>query len=481
MLSRALAGASGALPLRNVRMLGVAVLLSVATAAPADASQFGENVETFTLENGLDVVVIPDGRAPVVTHMVWYRVGAADEPPGVSGIAHFLEHLMFKGTEAHPEGEFSRVISELGGQENAFTSSDYTAYFQRVSKEHLKTMMEFEADRMTGLVLAPEQVASEREVIIEERRSRIDNDPSAQLGEAMDAALYMNSPYGRPIIGWPDEMANLSREDAISFYEAHYTPNNAILVVAGDVSPQEVRVMAEETYGQVEPRGEPGPRVRPQEPPHLVEMTVSLASPRVDQESMRRAWLVPSYTTAEDGEAPALDVLNEILTGGSTSRFYRELVVGRQLATAAGGYYQGTALDAGKFMVYAVPRPGVELETLTSAITEVIEGFVEGGVTDVEFERAKRSLIASTVYAQDSQQTLARIYGAALTTGSSVEDVNGWIGRIEAVEKEDVVEVARKYLDPETGVIGYLRSKPGVQAAAEGANPLPVPTEEITQ
>src|ERR687898_708591 len=238
----------------------------------ADAASFGRtegsgpNLSAFTLDNGLDVVVIPDHRVPVVTHMIWYRNGSADDPIGQSGIAHFLEHLMFKGTSRHPAGEFSQVVSALGGQENAFTSYDYTAYFQRVAREHLPTMMSFEADRMSGLSFDDAVVAPERNVVLEERRMRVETDPSAQLSEAMAAALFVHHPYGPPIIGWMHEIEGLNRCHALGYYRRFYTPENAILVVAGDVEPDEVRRLAEDSYGRVTPFGERPVRRRPREP-----------------------------------------------------------------------------------------------------------------------------------------------------------------------------------------------------------------------
>jgi zinc protease len=219
--------------------------------APAAAMPAGPEISRFQLANGLDVVVIPDRRVPVATHMVWYRVGSADEPAGRSGIAHFLEHLMFKGTDKHPAGEFSNVVSEIGGQENAFTGNDYTAYFQRVAKEHLGTVMAFEADRMTGLQLTDDVVLPERNVVLEEQNTRVANEPAAQLGEELAAALFRNHPYSHPIIGWRHEIETLSREDALSMYRRFYAPNNAILVVAGDVEPDEVKALADATYGAV--------------------------------------------------------------------------------------------------------------------------------------------------------------------------------------------------------------------------------------
>src|ERR671921_818475 len=238
----------------------------------ADAASFGRTegigpeLSSFSLDNGLDVVVIPDHRVPVATHMIWYRNGSADDPLGQSGIAHFLEHLMFKGTKRHPVGEFSKVVSGLGGQENAFTSFDYTAYFQRVARENLKTMMEFEADRMTNLLLEESVIAPERDVVLEERRMRVETDPSAQLSEAMAASLFVHHPYGIPIIGWMHEIEDMNRTHAPAYYRRFYTPENAILVVAGDVTGDEVRRLAKATYGKIAPRGERPTRFRPREP-----------------------------------------------------------------------------------------------------------------------------------------------------------------------------------------------------------------------
>src|SRR5580693_6804493 len=227
------------------------LIVALATLAPVAPAQAAPTVTDFKLDNGIEVVVIPDHRAPVVTHMIWYKVGAADETPGKSGLAHFLEHLMFKGTEKNPGDTFSQDVAEIGGQENAFTTSDYTGFFQRVPREHLEEMMALEADRITGLVLTDEVVKPELNVVLEEQNMRVASNPAGRLGEQMDAALYLNHPYGRPIIGWRHEIEKLDREQALAFYRRFYTPNNAILVVAGDVTPEEVKSMAEETYGAV--------------------------------------------------------------------------------------------------------------------------------------------------------------------------------------------------------------------------------------
>jgi zinc protease len=393
--------------------------------------------------------------------MIWYKVGSAEDPPGKSGIAHFLEHLMFKGTKNHPPGDFRNVIAEIGGSENAFTSFDYTAYYQTVAREHLDRMMEFEADRMANVVIDEAAIATEREVIIEERRSRVDNDPSSLLSEAANAALYQNSPYGTPIIGWAHEMANLDRHDAVAFYDRYYTPNNAVLVVAGDVTEAEVRRLAEETYGKVPRRADPPPRIRSREPPPLAARTVTLADPQVTLPTLRRAYLVPSYNTAMPGEAEALDVLGEILGGGTTSRLYRTLVVRDAIAASSGAGYSGTAIDDSGFAIYAVPRGDVTLEALAGAVDGVVAELVANGISEDELVRAKRRIVANAVYAQDSQSTLARVFGQALATGGDIASVRDWPSKIEAVSAEDVVAAARKYLDIERSVTGYLTGAPG--------------------
>jgi len=435
--------------------LALCALTLVLFALAGGARAAGPDVTHFTLANGLEVVVVPDHRTPVVTHMVWYKVGSADETPGKSGLAHFLEHLMFKGTAANPEGRFSQTVATLGGQENAFTTVDYTGYFQRIAREHLEAMMQFEADRMTGLVLSDDNVRPELNVVLEEWNMRVANSPDARLGEQMTAALYLNHPYGRPVIGWRHEIEKLDREDALAFYRRFYTPNNAIVVIAGDVSPEEVKRLAEKTYGKVARVAEIAPRRRPQEPPPVAPRKVTLADARVAQPSMQRSYLVPSYATSPR-DAEALDILSNILGSGSTSRLYRALVVDQRIATNAGGYYQGTALDMTRFGVYATPEPGVTFAQLESALDDVLEDIAKNGVDAVELERAKTRMIADAVYAQDNQSTLARWFGVALTTGSTVEDVKSWPDRIRVVTADAVREAARTWLDQRRSVTGYL-------------------------
>jgi zinc protease len=412
---------------------------------------------TFTLGNGLQVLVIPDHRTPVVTEMIWYKVGSADETPGKSGLAHFLEHLMFKGTSKHPAGEFSKTVLRIGGNENAFTSTDYTGYFQRVPREQLAKMMEFEADRMTGLILKDEVVLPERDVVLEEYNMRVANNPDARLTEQIMAALYLNHPYGRPVIGWRHEIERLDREDALAFYKRFYAPNNAILVIAGDVDASEVRPMVEQTFGQVAPQPAiPARRLRPQEPEPVSPRSVTLSDARVEQPNVRRYYLVPSASTAAAGESPALDVLAQLMGSGSNSYLYRALVVERPLAVSASAGYQGTALDSTQFMISASPKPGVDFSQIEQVIDKVISDVAQNPVRAEDLERVKTQLIAEAIYAQDNQATLARWYGAALTSGLSVDDIRSWPDRIRAVTADQVRAAAQKWLDKKRSVTGYL-------------------------
>ncbi len=442
---------------RSVRaaLAAVAGLFTLVLGA-GSVLALGEGTTTFTLDNGMQVVVIPDHRAPVVTHMVWYRVGAADEPRGQSGVAHFLEHLMFKGTEKIAPGEFSRIVARHGGQDNAFTSQDYTGYFQRIAKDRLPLVMEMEADRMSNLQLSDEHVLPERDVVIEERRSRVDNEPASRFGEQLDATFYLSHPYGQPVIGWMHEIEALDREKAIAFYERYYTPNNAILIVAGDVTEQEIRPLAERIYGQIPVRAEVAPRQRPKEPPHEAAQRLTLKDPRVTTPLLRRQYIVPSYSTAEPGEAEALDLLGHILGGGTTSRLYRELVVEDQIASYAAAWYAGDYLDSGTFNFYAGALEDSTLEDVEARMDAVIADVLQNGVTEEEVELAKNSLIADTIYAVDSQARLARIFGVALTSGQTVEDVQTWPDRMERVTKDQIEDVARRYLDIRYSITGHL-------------------------
>ncbi|ESW92506.1 insulinase family protein [Mesorhizobium sp. C280B] len=435
-------------------LLGLALVM----AAPALADNNPDDgvVTDFLLDNGMEVVVIPDHRAPIVTHMVWYKIGSADEPPGKSGIAHFFEHLMFKATSNHAAGELDRAVAAIGGSDNAFTSYDYTAFHETVVPQALGEMMGFEADRMRNLILNDDVIKTERDVILEERRSRIDSNPQAVLDEEIDATLWQNQPYRIPVIGWMQEMEKLNRTDAMAFYNKYYTPNNAVLVVAGDVEPETVKALAEKTYGKIARGPDLPPRIRPVEPEQNTRRTVTLTDGRVSVPSFTTQWVVPSYHTAKPGEGEALDVLSEILGGGNRSRLYQELVVRQGIAAEAGAFFQGTMLDDTNFTVYGAPRGDAKLADIEAAVDAEIARIAKDGVTSDELEKSKDRFVRSMIFARDKQEDMANIYGSTLATGGNVQDVQQWPDRIRKVTADQVKAVAARYLNLDHATTGYL-------------------------
>ena len=363
------------------------------------------NPETFTLNNGMQVVVVSNHRVPVVTHMVWYKVGAMDEPPGKSGLAHYFEHLMFKGTDTLKPGEFSKIVAENGGRENAFTAQDYTGYYQSVAVDRLELMMKIEANRMTRLALTEDVIKPERQVILEERSSRTDNNPAAQLSEQTATALFMNHPYRIPVIGWSHEIEALTLDDLTTFYRQWYRPNNAILVVSGDVTAAQVRPLAEKYYGVIPAKPLPA-RVNWKEPPLLTDRRITLTHARVRQPAWSRRFPAPSARYGDATLAYPLQVLAEILSGGATSRLYKSLVVDDKIAASAGAWYDDHARGPGVFGFYASPAPGGGKDA-ASDVTEGVERamiaqldkLITGGVTDGEVEKAINRLQASAMWA----------------------------------------------------------------------------------
>ena len=409
----------------------------------------------FTLENGLEVVVVSDHRAPVVTQMVWYRVGAADEGLGKSGIAHFLEHLMFKGTDKLGPGEASRIIARIGGNENAFTSQDYTAYYQTVAPNRLDTVMGIEADRMVNLKLDLEHVLSERDVILEERRTRTDNSDAAKFREQVNAAMFLAYPYRIPVIGWEHEMRQLSQEDAINFYRRWYAPNNAILIVAGDVSVETVRALAEKHYAPI-PRREIAKRDRVDEPPQLAPRRLSMTSAQVGQAQFARRYLAPSHGHGAGKHVLALEVLTEILGGGTMSRLYRTMVVEAKVAVSAGSWYGGDDIGPSTFGFYGNPTQGKTVEEVEVAIDTEISKLLETGVTQDELATAIKRLTRSAIFARDSVTAPARIIGAALASGQSIEAIESWPERVAKVTVADVAQAAKAVLAIERSVTSTL-------------------------
>ncbi|MDO5756588.1 MAG: pitrilysin family protein [Rhodobacterales bacterium] len=439
-----------------MRVAVIALIALLPLAAAAEEPVGTDNVTTYTLDNGLDLVVIEDHRAPVVTHMVWYRAGSADEPPGASGVAHFLEHLLFKGTEKLAPGEFSSTVAMQGGDDNAFTSYDYTAYFQRVAADRLELMMQMESDRMVNLQLDEENVATERNVIIEERNSRVENNPAALFREQQNAAQYLNSPYGDPVIGWKNEMPLLTLEDARDFYGIYYSPNNAIVVVAGDVVPQDVLSLAEKYYGPLHPSPDLPERVRPQEPRQLAARRLTMQDPRVAQPYLTRSYLAPERDSGDQSRAAALSVLAEILGGGTTSVMAAKLQFDTRIAVQSAAWYDGVSLDKTTFTLLVVPVPGTTLEEAEAAMDGVIAGFLQTGVDADQLDRIKMQLRAAQIYARDDVNGLANRYGAALASGLTVQDVQDWPEILQAVTAEDVMQAARDVFVAENSVTGTL-------------------------
>lgn len=443
-------------------------LASVTAFAMAALPVRAEDMVTdFHLENGMQVVVIEDHRAPVVMHMVWYRAGAADETPGVSGVAHFLEHLLFKGTETMEPGEFSATVAANGGRDNAFTSYDYTAYYQRVAADRLELMMKMESDRMVNLQLDEEDILTEREVIIEERNQRTENNPASLMREQLDAAQYLNHRYGVPIIGWRHEMENLSLDDALAYYRQFYAPNNAILVVAGDVEPDAVLDLAKTYYGVLPPNPKLGARARPEEPPQTAARRMVFEDPRVAQPYVRRSYLAPERDPGDQKTAAALTILAEILGGGTTSYFAEKLQFDAQLAVYTGAWYGGTSLDDTTFDLVVVPSEGVSLEEAEAAMDNALVDFMKAGVDADQLSRIKMQLRASQIYARDDVESLANRYGRALTSGLTIADVQAWPDVLQAVTEEDILAAADMVFERKNSVTGWLRA--------------PVGAEEVTQ
>ncbi|WP_037313626.1 M16 family metallopeptidase [Ruegeria halocynthiae] len=437
-----------------VRALALSAALM--TATPLLAKEGAEAVTTFTLDNGMDVVVVEDHRAPVVQHMVWYRAGSADEPIGSSGVAHFLEHLLFKGTDTLAPGEFSATVAANGGNDNAFTSYDYTAYFQRVAADRLELMMRMEADRMRNIRLNEEDIVTERDVILEERNQRTENSPRALFGEQLSAAQYLNHRYGAPIIGWKHEMEALDMEDALSFYQTHYAPNNAILVVTGDVEPDEVRALADQYYGVIPSNPDLPERVRSQEPPQTAERRLTFKDARVSQPYVQRSYLAPERDPGAQEKAAALFLLAELLGGGTTSYLNEKLQFEQQKVVYAGAFYRGVSLDDTTFDLLVVPAEGVSLQEAEDAMDQTVADFIAEGVNEEDLDRIKMQLRAAQTYARDNVDGIGNRYGRALTSGLTIEDVQAWPDVLQAVTGDEIIAAAREVLQPETSVTGWL-------------------------
>ena len=414
--------------------------------------------QTFDLANGLQVIVIPNNKVPAVSQMIWYKTGAMEDPKGKSGIAHFLEHLMFKGTPTYPEGEFSKLVAQNGGRENAFTSYDYTAFYQNIAKEKLEMVMKLESDRMRNLELKPEQVDSERKVILEERRMTIDNSPRRLLNEQMDAALFMNHPYGTQIIGWENDMKGLTREDAMAYYKRSYAPNNAVLVVTGDVTAKEVKRLAEKYYAGIK-KSELPKREEYIVPSQTAAKRVDLKDARVKEPEFWRYYMAPSEMYGNREDVFPLIVLAKILGGGTTSRLYNSLVIDQKLAVNIGVSYEDLKRGPSEFTIFAIPSEKSDIPTLEQAINEEIQKSVDQMVTEDELESAKKSLIADQIYAREGLQEMGYLAAEATVIGLDPDYITTWGDRINAVTPEQIQQAAADVLKSSASVTGILDSE----------------------
>ena len=442
------------IPSNRVKSFALTLFFAINTANLAFAEVFKPT--RFVLENGLELVVIEDHRRPVVAHFIYYRVGSMDEDPGKTGLAHFLEHLMFKGTANIESGAFSSLVTKFGGRDNAFTSKDHTAYFQVVSSDKLGEMMEMEADRMTNLSFDDAIARSELAVVLEERLSRVENRPAGILYETLNAALYLSHPYRRPVIGWKPEISALTRADAMKFYRTWYKPNNAIVVISGDVRPEDALALAKVSYGKIPSGSLPSKQIF-HEPEHTSPRRVIHEDTRVRQSSFQRLYLAPAYN-GRAREPYALDVLAEVL-GGETGAIYKALVIQAKKALNATFWYDGSGRDFGSSGIYALPLPGISLDTLEKEIQEVIEDLLQNGIAETEVEAAKNRLLAEAIFARDSLEGPARIVGDSLINGSTIDDVEAWPTRIQAVTKLEVDKAAKSLFRLERSATGWLIPK----------------------
>ncbi|MEM8555055.1 MAG: pitrilysin family protein, partial [Pseudomonadota bacterium] len=391
-----------------------------------------------------------------------------DEPPGKSGIAHFLEHLMFKGTETLAPGEFSKTVAAHGGTDNAFTSWDFTGYFQRVAADRLGLMMEMEASRMHQLRLTEDQVLPELGVVLEERSQRTDSDPDALMNEQRRAVQFLTHPYGNPIVGWRHEMETLTMADAQAFYDQHYGPNNAILIVAGDVSPDEVRALAETHYGPISPNPNVKPRVRVQEPPQLAARRMIFEDPRVAQPYVSRSYLAPERDPGDQKTAAAVSMLALLLGGDPATSFLgQRLQFDSQEALYTAAFYRGVWLDDTTFNVVMVPAQGVSLEDGEAALDEALAQFLAEPIDVDRMESIKRRFRASEIYARDNVDGVARRYGEALTAGLTVDDIKAWPEIVESLTPEDVKAAAELVFNIRQSVTAYMTPPAPVQTAEE--------------
>jgi zinc protease len=430
------------------------VLLLVLLAAGGAAAQSADRVLAATLDNGLRVLLLEDHRSPIVSFQVWYRVGSRNEARGATGIAHFLEHLMFKGTPTHGQGQFARLVEQNGGQDNAFTSQDVTSYYVNIAAEKIDLVIELEADRMRNLRLDARDIASEREVVIEERRTRTEDDPGGFLGEAVSSLAFRAHPYGQPIIGWMEDLKRITPEEIRAFYGAYYQPNNAIVVAVGDFKAPEVLARIRARFGALA-KGPPPPPVLAVEPAQHGQRRVRI----VRQAQLPIVYVGFHVPSQQSPDALALDMLSTILSQGRASRLYRRLVYERQLALEAGGDYNYFSLDPNLFWFWATPMPGQTPETLEAALLAEMETLKKEPVSDEELQRARNQVEAAFVFQEDSVHRRAALLARFELIGGYAEK-DRFLERLRAVTAADVQRVARAYFPEDKKNVGVLLPRP---------------------
>ncbi len=430
------------------------ILLVLALGLPVVRCHAADGVLATTLDNGLRVLLLEDHRSPIVSFQVWYRVGSRNEQRGATGIAHFLEHMMFKGTPTYGRGQFARLVEQNGGQDNAFTSQDVTSYYVNIAADRLDLVIELEADRMQNLLLDPKEIESERQVVIEERRTRTEDDPGGFLGEAVSSIAFKAHPYGYPVIGWMEDIARITPAEIRAFHNTYYVPNTAIVVAVGDFRAADALDRIKRRFGRV-PRGAAPPPVLAVEPPPNGERRV-IVRKQAELPIVYLAWHAPNQTSAD---APALEVLSTILASGRASRLYKELVYQRQLALDAGGDYSWFSLDPNLFWFWATPMPGKTPEALEKELLAQLERLGTEPVSDEELTRAKNQLEAAFVFQEDSiHRRASLLVRFELIGGYQTKDT--YIAKIRAVTAADLQRVARTWFPEDKRNVGVLLPKP---------------------
>lgn len=444
-------------------------LLCFGMSSAAQAQDKIFNAQKIILDNGLEVIAIPNPRAPVVTHMIWYEAGAADEQVAVSGVAHYMEHLMFKGSKNVPPGEFSKRVRALGGEDNAFTAQDYTAYFQTIASEYLGNVMQMESDRMAALDTPADEAVSELKVVLEERRQRLENNPSALLMRDLRSALYPNHPYNKPIIGWKADVEALTLDKALGFYKTHYAPNNARLIVSGDISMDTLEGLAKKYYGGIEKRDVPERHIIQPVTKLVSDKSLILKHPQVRQPTYIRLYRAPAWTNSRE-DSLALVVLQEILAGGADAPLYQKLVVEDQIASSITMDYDAQAMGPSYISFSAYPAKGKTLEDVKDAVLKFLSEYQAHAWKQADIEAATTKIQDRMVFLRDSVEGPAMILGQALAGGMTLEEIEVYPKLLETVTPDDLSRVTKEWLSNDIRAVdGYLR--PEDSAEAEGEKP----------